>query len=81
MSKISRTKAVELIKNSDGTVFKVGFTKNNEEPRTIVGTFKEEDLTNLGYLTVSSIEDAGIRSVNTRTINYLKMDGIEYTIN
>ena len=80
MNKISRTGAVELIKNSDTIVFKVGFIKNNNEPRTIVGTFKEEDLTNLGYLTIESIEDSGIRSVNTRTINYLKIDGVEYAV-
>ncbi len=72
MKTISRTKAVELINNSQGRRFTVTFTKKDGTTRTINGSRKNQ--TNLGNITIYSVKDKGYRSVNPNTITMLKIN-------
>lgn len=69
---ISRTKAVEIMKNSNGKKLTVTFTKNDGDKRVIHGVVNpEEFMTNLGY--IRFIEDGGEhRLINPKTIEKIE---------
>jgi hypothetical protein len=80
INKISKSKAVELIEANKGKFFTVTFTKKDNTLRTINCTRKVGATTNLGYLSVWSVQDKGLRSIDPRTITGLKLDNNEYKV-
>ena len=77
---ISRTKAVELIKQTKGSFFTVCFTKKNGEERVLNGNVKVSDFQDaLGYI---KVKESGKkhRLINPRTILWLRTGGKTYTI-
>jgi len=65
---ISRTKAVEIMKNSNGKKLTVTFTKNNGDKRIIHGIVNPNQfMNNLGYINFIEDEDE-YRLINPRTI-------------
>ena len=81
MNQISKTKAVELIKNSKGRFFTVTFKKNEDNSlRTINGTFSAKSQNNdLGYLTINE-RKVGFRNVDTRNIKNITIGGVSYKV-
>lgn len=88
MNTITRSKAVELIKNSQGRFFTVSFTKKDNTERTINGRTKvtkgskggKNPAINLGYISVYSTKEKGYRNVNSQTITSLKINGETYRV-
>lgn len=76
---LSRTAMVELMKNSKGHFMTVTFITNEGDKRVMnCKVRKDVILTNLGYLNVNE-NNKGIKSVNTRTLLTLKINGTLYT--
>lgn len=68
MPKISRTKAVELIRNSRGRFFSITYVKNNGKQDRLNGNVSSKALmTALGYILFNSSKE-GKKSINPRTI-------------
>lgn len=80
-TRIGRTKAVELIKNSKGRFFSITFVKNEDgSDRTINGVFSSKNTSSdLGYLLICE-RGNGLRNVDTRTIKSLTISGKEYSV-
>ena len=78
--KISRTQAIEVIKNTNGKIFTVTFTKNNGTERTINGNVKGNSITPLGYINIYSMSDKGYRNVNSRTIKSVSFNKVNYIV-
>lgn len=85
---ISKSKAVELIRNSSGRFFTVSFLKKDNSERTINGRVKvtkgskggKNPATDLGYLSVYSNVDKQYRNVNSQTLTNLKINGEVYRV-
>jgi len=85
---ISRSRAVELMKTSQGRFFTVSFMKKDNTERTINGRTKvtknskggKNPATNLGYVSVYSTKEKGYRNVNSQTITNLKINGETYKV-
>lgn len=85
---ISKSRAVELMKTSQGRFFTVSFTKKDNSERTINGRTKvtkgskggKNPATNLGYVSVYSTKEKGYRNVNSQTITSLKINGNTYRV-
>ncbi len=80
MTRISKTKAVELIENAGGRFVTVTFIKKNQQERTINCIVKKNPMTRAGYIRVYSIPDKGYKSVDPRTITKLVKDKQIYNI-
>jgi len=66
--KLSRTKAVEIIKNSNGKELIITFIKKNGDRRIIKGIVNpDEFMTNLGYIRFIE-EKISHRLINPKTI-------------
>jgi len=76
-TRISKTKAVELINNSKGRRFTVTFTKKNGTLRTMNGSRKNQ--TSLGNITMT-VTNRGYRTVNPNTITELKINRNTYIV-
>lgn len=79
--KISKTKAVELIKSTKGKFFTVTFMKKDGTIRTINGNYKNTNTSDtLGYLKVYSMKDKGYRQVNTQSIKTISFMSKTYNV-
>ena len=78
MIKISRTNAVNKVKDNCGEEFTIKWTKNNGKEREVTGKSATDCVTNLGYLTVET--DEGFKSVNTKNILSIKINKKDYLI-
>lgn len=85
---ITKSRAVELIKNSQGKFFTVSFMKKDNTERTINGRIKvtknskggKNPATELGYISMYSNKDDGYRNVNSQTLTSLKINGNIYKV-
>lgn len=80
MSRVSRSKAVELIKGSKGKFFTATFTKKDGSSRTINCNYKSGSTTNMGYIRVYSMKDKGYRTINPQTLKALVINNNTYTV-
>ncbi len=88
ITKISKNKAVELINNTNGKIFTVSFLNKAQQVRTINGRLKKttstkggrNNATELGYITMWSMQDKGYRNVNKQTLTGLKTAGQSFNI-
>ena len=82
IQKVSKTRAAELLINSTNRPFTVSFLKTDGEERVLRGRLvKPEPL--LGRSMVEDMELKGVnrlRQVDHRTIQYLIVDGVKYTV-
>lgn len=85
--KVSRTKALELIENSN-RIITVTFEKKDGTTRKVVGRyFKEQGRPLLGYVKLKDIQKAKngtlspVVNVNLQTLSELKVDGNTYKVN
>jgi hypothetical protein len=82
IQKVTKTKAAELLVNSTNRPFTVSFLKTDGKERVIRGRLvKPEPL--LGRSMVEDMELKGVnrlRQVDHRTIKYLIVDGVKYTV-
>ena len=77
MTRISRTKAAELIKSNTKNFFSATFIKENKELRTFNCIFKKA--TDLGYFLVI-VRKEGIKNLNIKTLVELKINKTHYKI-
>lgn len=76
--KISKTAAVELIRNSKGNFFTVGFVKTDGDVRYLNGVVKASNFMNSqGYINVTE-SNGNKRQINPRTILALKISKKTY---
>tara|TARA_Y100001951_G_scaffold47802_1_gene37723 strand:+ start:173 stop:463 length:291 start_codon:yes stop_codon:yes gene_type:complete len=92
VKKVSRTKAIELIKGTDGKIFSVGFYKKNKSFREMtarLGVYSKRKTTHRksiahrldnSYVLVFDMQKRRYRMVNLDTLMYVKADGEEYAI-
>jgi len=78
--RISRTRAIEMIQNAGGRFFTVGWTTGSGEPRMMNANSAKDALTPHGYLRVKVMRGTGYKSVDSRTINHLKINGTTYNV-
>lgn len=79
--KISKTKALELIQNSNGKFFGVTFTKKDGTVRKMTCKLKGEGNPNsLGYLPVVDVNEQASRQVNLQTLFELRINKTNYII-
>tara|TARA_R110000772_G_scaffold54130_1_gene123512 strand:- start:37853 stop:38101 length:249 start_codon:yes stop_codon:yes gene_type:complete len=75
---ITRTDAVDKMKNSKGRFFTVSWIANDEQPRTYNGNCGKECETALGYININT--KGGIKNVNPKTITGIQIGGTKYGI-
>ena len=92
MIKVNRTKAIELIKGTDGKIFSVGFYKKDKSFREMVarlGVYSHRKTTNRksvahkldnSYVLVFDMQKRQYRMINLETLKYIKTSGREYAI-
>ena len=92
MKKVSRTKAIELIKGTDGKIFSVGFYKKNKSFREMtarLGVYSKRKTTHRksiahrldnSYVLVFDMQKMRYRMVNLDTVIYVRTEGEEYAI-
>lgn len=86
-TRISRTKALQLMKNNKGHFFTAVFTKQDGSERTINAQYlKDQASSDLGYVKVreasklkASPSDS-TRQINIQTLKSLKIAGTQYTV-
>ena len=85
---ISRTKALDLIKNSNGKFFTVIFDKKDGTERKMTGQHTlDMGVSPLGYINVKDMvairkkEKSTVKSVNLQTIKQLKINNTLYKVN
>lgn len=86
-NKISRTKALDLMKNNKGHFFTVQFIKQDGSLRTLNGQYvKGQNPSPLGFILVKEAKlmksnaKEQIRNVNIQTLRSLKISGNSYSI-
>ncbi len=85
-TRISRKKALELIKGNKGYFFTAIFTKQDGTERILNGQYLKNQKDNqLGYVLVREsrkmkIGEPAIRNINLQTLKKLKIRGSQYTI-
>ena len=92
MIKVNRTKAIELIKDTNGRIFSVGFYKKDKSFRAMVarlGVYSKRKTINRksfahkldnSYVLVFDMQKREYRMVNLETLKYIKMNGRKYAI-
>ena len=81
-TKISKTKALELIKENDSKMFTATFIKKDNSTRVINGMVdKPIKSTNLGYISMKEMRTSEYRNVNLQTLTNLSIGGTKYKIN
>lgn len=79
-TKISKSKAVSLIKESKGRFFTVKFLKKDKSVRILNGNVKLANfMNNQGYINVKE-KNGDQRQINPRTIQELRISGSLYTV-
>ena len=79
-TKISRSKAVEIINNSKGRVMRIGYIKKDGTKRIMVCNRKKDATTKLGYLVVNDFQNKEIKNVDPRTMFSLRAARVEYVV-
>lgn len=80
---ISRTAAIDMIRNSKGHFFTVTFTKKDGSLRTMNCQYSKDvpqRQSHLGYVTVMEVSEKAPKNVNTQTLSALKIGGKNYSI-
>lgn len=78
--KVSKSKAVELIKNSGGTFFTAVFIKKNGDERVINGQIKKDNfMDDMGYIRVRE-SNGKKRRINPRTLLSVSIKGTKYIV-
>lgn len=81
IKKVSRTKALDLIKETNGKFFGVTFTKkDNTERKMRCRTYQDTKPSALGYVLVVDTEESKPKSLNLQTISELRMNKKVYKI-
>ena len=81
-TKISKTKALELIKENCSKMFTATFIKKDNSTRVINGMVdKPIKSTNLGYISMKEMRTSEYRNVNLQTLTNLSIGGTKYKIN
>lgn len=81
VSDVSKTKALEIIKNTKRQFFGVTFTnKDNEERKLVCRVPGDVDPDFLGYLRVFDSKDGGIKTVNMQTLSEIRTGGNVYRV-
>ena len=78
--RISKSKALELIKNNGSKMFTSTFVKKNGETRTVNGMIKTKINSELGYLKVFENKTKEFRNVNLQTLESMSLGGKKYLI-
>ncbi len=79
-TKLSRSKIVDLMRDSGGKFMTILWKKTNGETRLMNCKVKKgTSLTKLGYLPVTETATKITKSVDPRTIISLKVNKVEYT--
>jgi len=92
---ISRTKAIEMVKNAGGKFLNITWTKNDGQVRNLTGYHKTPpagqkvegaprlkkgaSLSDMGYIVLWDHFAKGYRAIDTRTISGLKLGG-QFTV-
>ena len=80
--RISKTKALELIKENGSKMFTATFVKKDNSTRVINGMVdKPIKSTNLGYISMKEMCTSEYRNVNLQTLTNLSIGGTKYIIN
>lgn len=83
-TRISRTAAVELIKQSKGKFFTATFVEKDGTVRTMNTRYSSKSpVTDLGYIPVKDMQlpkGSNYRQINTRTIQTLRINKVNYKI-
>jgi len=79
--KLSRTEIVNVIENAGGSIMNIGFIKKDKTKRFITGNVNKSKRSKLGYIYFNdfSEKEKKIKSIDPRTIFYLKSKGLEYS--
>jgi hypothetical protein len=78
VQKISRTKMVQMLNDSKGRFFTSTHIDKDNNPRTMNCIKRNTPPTDLGYITVYSMVDKGLRNINPQTITNLSINGTHY---
>jgi len=79
--RISRTKAINLLSNTNGRFFGVTFTKKDGTVRKMKCKVENEvKPTPLGYLTVVDVKEATHKSLNLQTLSEIRMNKNVYLV-
>ncbi len=81
--KVSKTQAAEILIHSANRPFTVSFDKQNGEERVLRGRLvRPESLLGRSMVEDLDIDDPKdrVRQVDHRTLNYLIVDGVKYTV-
>lgn len=76
---ISKTRAISLVQSSKGRFFTIGWTNKSGNTRVVNANAAKDTLTPQGYLRVKAV-GKGWKSVDSRTINMLKINGVHYSV-
>lgn len=74
VKKISRTEMLARIEANKGKFFTVTFIPSSGEERTINCNHKVGASSATGFLNVYSVQDKGLRNIDTRTIKYVNIE-------
>lgn len=78
--RISRTAATEMIAKAGGKFFTASFVTKAGVKRTMNAIARNGCVTRLGNITVYSLRDKGIRTIDSRTMTSLRINNNSYTI-
>lgn len=79
--RVSKTAAVETIKNNGGRIMTISYTKNNGQPRTHNCILAAHQLHNqLGYITVYDMQEKDFKQVSANRITSVTTNGIRYKV-
>lgn len=77
---LSKTAAVDIIKNNAGRIMTVQFLKKDKTLRKMNFIHKKGKVTNLGYLIVWDIKKKEYRNVNPRTIVSINVNKTKFVV-
>lgn len=78
VQKVSRTKMIQIINDTRGRFFTSTHIDKENKPRTMNAIKSNKSTTELGYITVYSMSDKGLRNINPQTITDLSFGGVHY---
>lgn len=80
MNRVSRSRAVDMIKGSKGRFFTATFKKRDGSSRTMNCNYKTGSVTNMGGIRVYSMQDKGYRTINPQTLSELVINNTTYRV-
>lgn len=81
VQKVSRTKMVQVINETKGRFFTVTHVDKDGNLRTMNAIKSNRPASELGYITVWSVQDKGYRNVNPQTLTDLSFGRVHYKAN